>query len=202
VTAPSSTVASYDFGPAGRDRAGEASVESFSIGDYLATQRCLRGMTLEELADVTRIPRRSLERLEGGAFDRQQDAFVRGFVRTVSSAIGLDPQETLTHMRGRCAETREPRSVSGLQHFGSVAIGLALASLLLALSLSLAGRVEVSAVEGLFLRPAAPPVLQRDYVQELASRVRSASAVGSEESAALEAAAVQPPVADGSLGAH
>ena len=159
-------------------------------------------MTLEELADVTRIPRRSLQRLEGGAFDRQQDAFVRGFVRTVSSAIGLDPEETLTHMRARCVESGEPRAVSGLRHFGPAALGLALASLLLALSLSLAGRVDVSAVDGLVLRPAAPPVLQRDYVQELASQVRSASAAGSEEKTALEAAAVQPALADGSPGAH
>ena len=47
---------------------------------------------------LTRIPRRSLERLESGAFDAEPDGFVRGFVRTVSVAIGLDPDDTLARM--------------------------------------------------------------------------------------------------------
>jgi hypothetical protein len=47
---------------------------------------------------MTRIPKRSLERLESGAFDGTSDGFVRGFVRTVALAIGLDPDETLMRM--------------------------------------------------------------------------------------------------------
>ena len=69
-----------------------------SIGTYLARQRRLRGIELEELAAVTKIPRRSLERLESGAFDGVTDGFVRGFVRTVADAIGLDPDDTVTRM--------------------------------------------------------------------------------------------------------
>ena len=69
-----------------------------SIGSYLARQRRLRGIELEELAAVTRIPRRSLERLESGAFDGVTDGFVRGFVRTVADAIGLDPDDAVTRM--------------------------------------------------------------------------------------------------------
>ena len=71
---------------------------SGSIGAYIARQRALRGISLEELALLTRIPRRSLERLESGAFDADPDGFVRGFVRTVSIAIGLDPDDTVTRM--------------------------------------------------------------------------------------------------------
>ncbi len=74
---------------------GEA---SDSIGAYIARQRKLRGISLEELEVLTRIPRRSLERLESGAFDAEPDGFVRGFVRTVSVAIGLDPDDTVTRM--------------------------------------------------------------------------------------------------------
>lgn len=66
-----------------------------SIGDYLASQRRLRGISLEELATQTRIPLRSLERLEAGVFDREIDGFVRGFVRTVAEALGLDSADTL-----------------------------------------------------------------------------------------------------------
>jgi hypothetical protein len=58
----------------------------------------MRGITLDELAATTRIPRRSLERLESGAFDRKFDGFVRGFVRTVAVALGLDPGDTVNRM--------------------------------------------------------------------------------------------------------
>ena len=61
------------------------------IGAYLARQRELRGISLEELAARMRIPVRSLQRLEAGAF-------VRGFVRTVAIALGLPPDETLARM--------------------------------------------------------------------------------------------------------
>jgi cytoskeletal protein RodZ len=71
---------------------------SDSIGAYIARQRRLRGISLEELEVLTHIPRRSLERLESGAFDAEPDGFVRGFVRTVSLAIGLDPDDTVTRM--------------------------------------------------------------------------------------------------------
>ena len=74
-----------------------------SIGSYLARQRRLRGVSMDELANRTRIPRRSLERLEAGAFDSNPDGFVRGFVRTVADALGLDPDDAVNRL------LREPR---------------------------------------------------------------------------------------------
>ncbi|MBC8187549.1 MAG: helix-turn-helix domain-containing protein [Proteobacteria bacterium] len=68
------------------------------IGEYLRRQRVLRGMTAEELATITRIPLRSLERLESGQFDGETDGFVRGFVRTVATALGLDAEDTVSRM--------------------------------------------------------------------------------------------------------
>lgn len=69
-----------------------------AIGAYLARQRRLRGISIDELADITRIPVRSLERLERGAFDHEPDGFARGFVRTVAVALGLPPDETVARM--------------------------------------------------------------------------------------------------------
>jgi len=69
-----------------------------SIGAYLAHHRELRGITMRELAELTRIPLRSIERLESGAFDHEIDGFVRGFVRTVSDALGLDTDDTLQRL--------------------------------------------------------------------------------------------------------
>jgi cytoskeletal protein RodZ len=88
-----------------------------SIGVYLARQRRLRGVTLDELANLTKIPLRSLERLEAGVFDQTPDGFVRGFVRTVADALGLDPddavnrllcepREDAAHVRSRLRERR------------------------------------------------------------------------------------------------
>ena len=69
-----------------------------AIGAYLARQRVLRGITLEELAGSTRIPIRALMRLEAGVFDAEPDGFARGFVRTVAVALGLPPDETVARM--------------------------------------------------------------------------------------------------------
>jgi len=61
-------------------------------------------MTLDELASLTKIPRRSLDRLEAGVFDGAPDGFARGFVRTVAEALGLDPDEAVNRL---LAEPRE-----------------------------------------------------------------------------------------------
>jgi hypothetical protein len=91
---------------------------SDSIGAYIARQRRLRGISLEELEALTRIPQRSLERLESGAFDAEPDGFVRGFVRTVSLAIGLDPDDTVTRM---LAEPDPRRKKAGIPSQSAVA---------------------------------------------------------------------------------
>jgi cytoskeletal protein RodZ len=82
--------------PTGGER--DASEREPSIGAYLARQRRLRGISIDELQKATRVPRRSLERLEAGAFDAVPDGFTRGFVKTVAFALGLDPDETLARM--------------------------------------------------------------------------------------------------------
>jgi len=84
-----------------------AAPERFSIGRFLASQRQLRGISLDELSARTKIPRRNLERLESGAFDAQSDGFVRGFVRTVALALGLDSNEVMMRMSGEPAGADE-----------------------------------------------------------------------------------------------
>lgn len=84
--------------------AGEAAE---AIGAYLSRQRRLRGISLEELAAATRIPVRSLQRLETGAFDREPDGFARGFVRTVAVALGLPPEETVARMLPEATEATQ-----------------------------------------------------------------------------------------------
>jgi len=114
-----------------------ASVEpAESIGRYLARQRSLRGIEIEELSRATRIPVRSLQRLESGAFDADPDGFVRGFVRTVAEALGLPADETIARMlpevSGGAEDERPSRrlGVAGLR--AALALG-ALAALGVAL---------------------------------------------------------------------
>ena len=69
-----------------------------SIGAYLRRQRMLRGISLDELESLTKLPRRSLERFEAGAYDGERDSFARGFVRTVAAALGVDQEEALARL--------------------------------------------------------------------------------------------------------
>jgi len=105
----------------------EAALAGQPIGSYLRQQRELRGISRGELAAATRIPLRSLERLEGGFFDDNVDGFVRGFVRTVAEALGLDPDDTISRMLSEpCGEQLVPRDVRGYLPAvvaGAVALG-------------------------------------------------------------------------------
>ncbi len=142
--------------------------ERFSIGRYLASQRELRGISLDELAARTKIPRRNLERLESGAFDAQPDGFVRGFVRTVAEALGLDSKEAVMRMVGEPAGGDE----GGLWNRRTrvALLGVVLGGLLLlalGYGLRLATRWIVEPAGG-------PPahVFRRDAVRSLAEHER------------------------------
>jgi cytoskeletal protein RodZ len=82
----------------GAKRSSDEATSGHSVGQYLANQRRLRRISLEELSERTRIPRRNLERLESGAFDATADGFTRGFVRTVAEALGLDADDAVMRL--------------------------------------------------------------------------------------------------------
>ena len=136
-----------------------------SIGSYLARQRRLRGVSVDELASLTRIPRRSLERLEAGVFDGTPDGFVRGFVRTVAEALGLDPDDAVNRL------LREPREDEALllararQQRRKLALRLTIAAAALLVLLAL-GRLSwwVFAGEN---ESSDPVVYRRDTLRDL-----------------------------------
>ena len=94
-------------GGAGPLAEGKAQGRELSIGAYLARERRLRGISVGELAELTKIPTRSIERMEAGAFDGNPDGFVRGFVRTIAVGLGLDPEEAVMRMLGEPADLAE-----------------------------------------------------------------------------------------------
>src|SRR6185437_12368555 len=69
----------------------------------LRAGRAQRKLSLDDVARVTKIQPRILEKLETGAFEGlPAEVFVRGFVRSVARCVGLDEQEALERY-GACA---------------------------------------------------------------------------------------------------
>jgi hypothetical protein len=67
-----------------------------SLALWLRAGRVQRGMSLEDVAKVTKIQPRILERLEAGKLEGlPADVFVRGFVRSFARCVGLGEDEAL-----------------------------------------------------------------------------------------------------------
>ena len=168
----------------------EQAAERRSIGRYLAAQRKLRGISLDELAERTRIPRRNLERLESGVFDKQPDGFVRGFVRTVAEALGLDPREAVLRLVGEPAVADEDwlrRRRLRVALLAAAVGGCAL------LGLSWGLRETVRWISRPASDAAGEQVYRRDAVRELAADQPSAPAPADAAPPAAEPDAQAPP---------
>jgi cytoskeletal protein RodZ len=126
------------------------------IGDYLRRERELRAVSLEEIAQTTRIPLKVLRDLENDRHAQlPSDVFVRGFLRSYSRALGLDDVEVVARV-GR-APVAPPTAITTLvanekgRRFGlAIAVVVLLILFTLALSIVLRPRhrdvpVELSA---------------------------------------------------------
>ena len=66
------------------------------FGDKLRREREMRGVSLEEISESTKIGTRSLRALEEGDFDKLPGGiFNKGFVRAYSRFLGLDEEQTV-----------------------------------------------------------------------------------------------------------
>jgi transcriptional regulator with XRE-family HTH domain len=89
------------------------SQEFVELGSRLKREREGRALGLADVARVTKIPERSLLRLEEGRFEELPgDVFVRGFLRSYARCVGLDAEE-LVRQYGELS-TRPLRSASAL----------------------------------------------------------------------------------------
>ncbi len=68
-----------------------------SFGEWLRRERERRGITLEEIAEATKIGKRYLEAFERERVDviPRAPIFARGFLRQYAEYVGLDPEEVL-----------------------------------------------------------------------------------------------------------
>jgi cytoskeleton protein RodZ len=72
----------------------KATEEPVGIGERLRNAREARGWSLADVSELTRIRAVFLEAIEEEQFDRLPGrTYVRGFLRTYATALGLDPEE-------------------------------------------------------------------------------------------------------------
>ncbi|MGP0628897.1 RodZ domain-containing protein [Nitrospina sp. 32_T5] len=78
-----------------------------SFGQYLKHQRELRSVTLDDIANSTRIPTRHLEALEEDRYDDlPAEVFIKGYIRGYGEALGVDANELLTAYDERIGKDR------------------------------------------------------------------------------------------------
>ena len=64
--------------------------------EYLRAQRERAGLSIEDIARVTKIPERSLRQLEEGKFEElPADVFVRGFLRSYARVVGVNADDVV-----------------------------------------------------------------------------------------------------------
>ncbi len=67
-----------------------------AFGRYLSRERELRGLTLEDVARVTKLGAPVIESIESGDPQRMPSrAYLFGYLRSYSSATGLDPDDVV-----------------------------------------------------------------------------------------------------------
>ena len=80
-----------------------------SFGERLQREREMRGITLEEIADSTKIGTRSLRALEQEDFDKLPGGiFNKGFVRAYARYLGIDEEQAVTDFLAAAGEPEQP----------------------------------------------------------------------------------------------
>jgi cytoskeleton protein RodZ len=82
-----------------------------AFGDRLRREREMRGITLDEITESTKISRRHLEALEGEHFDQLPGGvFNKGFVRAYARFLGIDEDQAVADYSAASNELPEPEN--------------------------------------------------------------------------------------------
>jgi cytoskeletal protein RodZ len=135
-----------------------------SVGERLRAAREEKGLSLEDIAAQTRIPRRHLEAIEGADWDRlPAPTYTIGFARSYASVVGLDRADIADQLRGEMggsratptAEVFEPADPARTMPKGLV-IGAILAVIVLVLVMSWLSRRSLEQPDETAANTAAP----------------------------------------------
>lgn len=87
-----------------------------SVGERLRAAREEKGLSLEDIAEQTRIPRRHLESLEAGDWERlPAPTYTVGFAKNYAGVVGLDRAEIGEQLRQEMGGYRSDTAV--IEHF-------------------------------------------------------------------------------------
>ena len=87
-----------------------------AFGDRLRREREMRGITLDEITESTKISRRHLEALEGEHFDQLPGGvFNKGFVKAYARFLGIDEDQAVVDYSTASNEQPEPENKFPLQ---------------------------------------------------------------------------------------
>jgi transcriptional regulator with XRE-family HTH domain len=76
------------------------------VGDRLRSAREAKGLSLDDVAAMTRVPTRHLEHIDNGAWDSLPAiTYSLGFARAYAKAVGLSPSEIGTQLRAQLGST-------------------------------------------------------------------------------------------------
>jgi cytoskeleton protein RodZ len=82
-----------------------------SFGDRLRREREMRGITLDEITESTKVSRRHLEALEGEHFDQLPGGvFNKGFVRAYARFLGINEDQAIADYSAASNELPEPEN--------------------------------------------------------------------------------------------
>jgi cytoskeleton protein RodZ len=82
-----------------------------AFGDRLRREREMRGITLDEITESTKVSRRHLEALEGEHFDQLPGGvFNKGFVRAYARFLGIDEDQAVADYSAASNELPEPEN--------------------------------------------------------------------------------------------
>ncbi len=90
-----------------------AEAQPATVGSQLRAAREEKGLTLEDIAAQTRIPRRHLESLEIGDWQRlPAPTYTMGFAKSYASAVGLDRTEVADSLRAEMGGVRPAHTMA------------------------------------------------------------------------------------------
>jgi cytoskeleton protein RodZ len=82
-----------------------------AFGDRLRREREMRGVTLDEITESTKVSRRHLEALEGERFEQLPGGvFNKGFVRAYARFLGIDEDQAVADYSAASNEAPEPEN--------------------------------------------------------------------------------------------
>ncbi len=86
-----------------------------SYGQRLASKREALGLSIEDVAQSTKVPKNSLRALEQEKHDElPAPVFVRGFIKSYAQVLGIDASEILSQY----SEFQTPHLAKGTKDFG------------------------------------------------------------------------------------